>query len=74
MITQHDQTRLDVIDDDIENEKVTEYSGADMIWMRCLLREALKERDDALRRLAEQVIRTYEAENAATFLMRHELY
>lgn len=40
MLTEHDRTRLEQIDDDIENERAAEYTQADMIWMRCLLQDA----------------------------------
>ena len=43
MLTASDKTRLEQIDDDIENERTTEYTQADMIWMRCLLNAALRE-------------------------------
>lgn len=43
MLTASDLTRLEQIDEDIEDERTTEYTQADMIWMRCLLRDALRE-------------------------------
>jgi hypothetical protein len=40
-LTQDDMTRLDQIDQDIENETDSGYLLADLIWMRGLLDEAL---------------------------------
>lgn len=41
ILSPHDQARLTQIDDDIRNESVTEYTQADIIWLRGLLQDAL---------------------------------
>jgi hypothetical protein len=54
MLSEADVTRLEQIDEDIENENMGAYGLADLIWMRDLLRQVIMERDIALDRVAAQ--------------------